>query len=454
LTLAVWIGLAASAEAQGSYDSAMLAWEAHDYQRVIDLLSVARSQSGGRRVEVDYMLGASACQIDQSRQWGRNLLNAIPYKYPVAIASLQTIVSVRDKCQQPAPTSMPAPPPTQIIPQRPAGMAARAKIYFGARDDQPVLAYPLRPVRQIAPNELQARRIARGNSDQVTAVARRLMPRGTHLVRDGIIVTTTAGQSPDELATITETLTSYVKFLGANYGLVLPPYYVHIYLVPDGGQLLDLANRLHGLDLSPATLGYAFPDDGSVAGIVQGALDGTILHELFHILVRTNFGDIPQWLDEGIASIYEESGRVGDRFFGLPNWRRRVLVVFARQQPTIRQLVRSDWFLFDDPKQIEVIERDQRTSPNYSGYAYTPEAARQAAMLATARYFVLYLEQHNQLASIFNEIRNEEFASFQGDIRDRVVRMMENALGRDIDTVNQEFIAWLSSSAAPIPNNQ
>jgi hypothetical protein len=455
LAFAVWIGLAVSAAAQSNdYNSAVMAWEAGDFKRVIDLLSLVRGQPEGRRVEVDYMLGVSACKTDGNRQWGRNLLNAISYKYSVATGSLRTIENERDNCQLPIPTNKSAPSPAQITPQRAAGMAARAKSFFVAGGNRPVLAYPVRPVRPIAPSELQSRRVIRGNTEQATSLAHRLMPQATHIVRDSIIITTTARQRPQELEIIAETLASYIRFLEINYSLALPPYYIHVYLIPDTVEVHDLANGLHGLDVSPATLGYAFPDDGSVVGVVQGTFDGTILHELFHLIVRTGFGDIPQWLDEGIASVYEESARRGDRFFGLPNWRRQVLAQFAKQQPTIRQLLRSNWFLFDDPKQIEVIERDLKNSSLNSEYAYTPEAQRQAAMLATARYFVLYLEQHNQLVSIFNQIRNDDFTSVRGDIRDRVVRVVESALGRDVDTINQEFIAWLNSNSAPLPNNQ
>src|SRR5215467_1487469 len=106
LAFAVWMGSEVSAAAQSNaYDSAVIAWKEHNYQKVIDLLSLVRGQPEGRRLEVDYLLGTSACQTDRSRQWGRNLLNAISYKYPVAASTFRTIQNESDKCQTPIPTN-------------------------------------------------------------------------------------------------------------------------------------------------------------------------------------------------------------------------------------------------------------------------------------------------------------------------------------------------------------
>ena len=47
---------------------------------------------------------------------------------------------------------------------------------------------------------------------------------------------------------------------------------------------------------------------------------------------RNNFGDIPPWLDEGMASLYEVSEVSGNHILGLPNWARRrseTLLVYA-----------------------------------------------------------------------------------------------------------------------------
>ena len=51
--------------------------------------------------------------------------------------------------------------------------------------------------------------------------------------------------------------------------------------------------------------------------------DGTLAHELTHALVHADFPKLPEWLDEGLASLFEECefSADGSRLIGLENWR-------------------------------------------------------------------------------------------------------------------------------------
>jgi hypothetical protein len=48
---------------------------------------------------------------------------------------------------------------------------------------------------------------------------------------------------------------------------------------------------------------------------------GTLVHEIVHPFMKVNFPACPAWLNEGLASLYEQSQGEGARIIGLPNWR-------------------------------------------------------------------------------------------------------------------------------------
>jgi len=74
--------------------------------------------------------------------------------------------------------------------------------------------------------------------------------------------------------------------------------------MPDQKSLQTIALKVHGIDVGKATLGYSLLSDLSLLGIADPDHIGTLYHELFHLIVRTDAGDIPAWLDEGLASLY------------------------------------------------------------------------------------------------------------------------------------------------------
>ena len=48
---------------------------------------------------------------------------------------------------------------------------------------------------------------------------------------------------------------------------------------------------------------------------------GTLVHEIVHPFVEANFPDCPPWFNEGLGSLYEQSGEVNGHIHGYTNWR-------------------------------------------------------------------------------------------------------------------------------------
>jgi hypothetical protein len=48
---------------------------------------------------------------------------------------------------------------------------------------------------------------------------------------------------------------------------------------------------------------------------------GTLVHEIVHPFMDTNFPECPSWFNEGMGSLYEQSQGKGEEIIGLTNWR-------------------------------------------------------------------------------------------------------------------------------------
>lgn len=112
-----------------------------------------------------------------------------------------------------------------------------------------------------------------------------------------------------------------------------------------------------------------------------GTGGGTLVHELTHALVDFDLPDIPDWLNEGIASLHEQCHIREDEsgIDGLENWRLPGLQDAIRQQRlrSLESLVKDNDFRAPD------------VGLNY----------------AQARYFVLYLQRQGLLEDFVRRFR-------------------------------------------------
>ena len=302
------------------------------------------------------MLGTSACRMETRRRWGYDVLDWMLYAYALTFDSRTVVARERKLCHSVLAAELVNAPLEALREERAAGMTGFGKIFYWANEEQqPYFSYPIRRMRPMERADLIARLVEIDEEERALMTARELLPDAQALVYDHFLIVSASGHTESDLVSIGQTLARFLRFLETTYDISPPRHYVTVYLVNDSQDLSEMAARLHGLDVSPATVGYAFVDDASVVGTVPGTAAGTILHELFHLLVRAEFGDIPQWLDEGIASLYEVSGRRGDHYMGLPNWRGPVLAGLWAERPSVEDLIRTEWFLFDDPEQAYLL---------------------------------------------------------------------------------------------------
>lgn len=71
---------------------------------------------------------------------------------------------------------------------------------------------------------------------------------------------------------------------------------------------------------------------------------GTLVHEIVHPFIEANFPACPPWFNEGLGSLYEQSGEVDGHIHGFTNWRLPGLqqAIKAGTVPSFRSLTALD----------------------------------------------------------------------------------------------------------------
>lgn len=130
---------------------------------------------------------------------------------------------------------------------------------------------------------------------------------------------------------------------------------------------------------------------------------GTLVHEIVHPFIEANFPDCPPWLNEGLGSLYEQSGEVNGHIHGYTNWRLPGLqaAIKAGKLPSFKDLMSlSSRAFYDDDK-----------GTNYG----------------QSRYLCYYLPQRGLLVKYYREFVNhqkEDSSGYKTLVRVLAVRDM------------------------------
>jgi len=151
---------------------------------------------------------------------------------------------------------------------------------------------------------------------------------------------------------------------------------------------------------------------------------GTLAHELAHALAHVDAPNIPEWFDEGLASLHEECEFSPDglRLEGRSNWRLQYLTGPLRSGRL--------------PRIAEMMSRPEIRGPH------------EAVNYALARYFCLYLQQRRLLAHYYRKLK----ATIDSDPTGR--QALKQLLHTEsLETVQRDFEQWLWTQVRAAENN-
>ncbi len=158
-----------------------------------------------------------------------------------------------------------------------------------------------------------------------------------------------------------------------------PNEILDVWLYPDARTYDSGVRKLTG-DIPDTPYGFYSPaNHGLFMNFATGG--GTLVHEIVHPFVEADFPDAPSWLNEGLGSLFEQSGERDGHIIGYTNWRLASLQKAIRKHalPTFEALAKTTSAdFYDDPH-----------GTNY----------------AQSRYLLYYLQEKGALIPFYRDAR-------------------------------------------------
>jgi hypothetical protein len=206
-----------------------------------------------------------------------------------------------------------------------------------------------------------------------------------------------------------ETVRWAVTLLKRDFFKQDPKEILDIWLFKDSASYnLHATNLFGGKPTTP--YGYYSPAHKAlVMNIETGG--GTLVHEIVHPFVEANFPDCPPWLNEGLGSLYEQSGEQDGHIVGYTNWR----------LPGLQRAIRRGGLTsFQNLLALD-------------GRAFYDDDA-QGTHYAQARYLCYYLQERGLLTRFYRDFFNHRAADPTG------FETLKKVLGEtDLDAFQQRW---------------
>jgi len=157
---------------------------------------------------------------------------------------------------------------------------------------------------------------------------------------------------------------------------------------------------------------YSDAERALIMNIATGG--GTLVHEIVHPFVESNFPQCPAWFNEGLGSLYEQSWEVDGKIMGRTNWRLAGLqkAIGNKKVPSFETLCSTTSY--------EFYREDRGT--NY----------------AQARYLCYYLQEHGLLRKFYHQFHADQKQDPTG------YKTLQAVLGRkDMDQFKKDWEAWV-----------
>jgi len=214
-----------------------------------------------------------------------------------------------------------------------------------------------------------------------------------------------------------------VAKLAKNYAIKLQDTgYIHVvYLFNSKFSLegfqeyIEFCKNIH-FRYPGTRIGYYNNYDQSVVTWL-GTGQGTLAHELVHLFLAIDFPNAPNWLNEGMASLQEETSTIGPE----DNWRLIYIQSFRQKYKTylpVQDIVNKS----EDFSELDAIIGD-----------------------CFARYLCFYLNDQEKLTPLYQRFR----ASKEPLTVVAQIQLIENVYGKSFPEMEQDFYAWLDKRTVP-----
>lgn len=194
-----------------------------------------------------------------------------------------------------------------------------------------------------------------------------------------------------------------------------PDKAISVYLFPDAKPYEAYCQSRYAAACG-TPYGFYRPDERRIV-MNAGPGIGTLTHELVHPIVETDFPQAPEWVNEGIASLFEAfSMPAPGQIRGVKNWRHPRLLRALRSEKERTEASMSTLFGMSD--------RTFRNDDEDLHYA-------------TARYLCQWLDQQGKLWPFYQHYRDHFAEDPTGALSFRAV------MGKSPAEANDAWMSWV-----------
>jgi hypothetical protein len=228
--------------------------------------------------------------------------------------------------------------------------------------------------------------------------------------------------APEDVRAVTEDVVEWsVRRLKADFFSRDPDKIIEIWMFRDSDSYLQNTSALFSTNPSTPYGYYSACDRAVVVNLGLGA--GTLVHEIVHVFIQANFPEAPTWLNEGLASLFEQPAEAEGHIRGKINWR----------LPGLKEAILRG-------RSVDLVAV---MSASRSAFYAEPGVGQHYAV---ARYLLYYLQARNLLIAYYRHFVLHHPADPTG------IRSLLEVLGeRNIETVQtkwERFVTQLEFSRA------
>lgn len=387
----------------------------------------------GKCAVIDYFIAKSLC-IDKHYKRSAVWFDYILSHYPLEKDSRQFLEKELTSCREGTSDLKPvfASIPTMPLPKATVrGRVGKGGQVEGCFEKRELIQYD----NLISDEELAARVFDRDKPAEASSRLKSMLDPKYHFSISNRFILVSEKErniSDSQIKAVAESLERAYRFFVEYYALRPPDKFITVYLVSSKELLRELAGSLHRIDIGESAIGYSMIGDLSLLGVATGdpELIGTLYHELWHLVVRADIGDIPAWLDEGIASLYSNSYWNKDTLYGNEkNWRtydlqKKRLQEMGVSVPGIKEVVGYNWEQFNGGPQTDLC----KAAVNYS----------------LTNHLMLYFQQQGLLKKVVQAIRDR--GNPDTITGNKNFLLLERISGRDLAGIETDFHSWFKST--------
>jgi hypothetical protein len=244
------------------------------------------------------------------------------------------------------------------------------------------------------------------------------VPAGFTVIVEPPFVVIGDGKRDAVKASVEHTVRWAVRMLKQDYFAKDPEYIMDIWLFCDKDSYEANTQKIFG-EKPSSPFGYcSYTHRALIMNIGTGG--GTLVHEIVHAFLRSNFPQVPAWSSEGFASLYEQCGEKDGHIRGMTNWR------LAGLQKAIREKRLVSFELLTALSDDDFYSKDK--GGNY----------------AQARYLCYYLQEKGLLVNYYKEF----ITACKDDPTGFLT--LKKTLGReDMPAFQKEWEAWVMGLSFP-----